>query len=649
VTAEFEERALVRCALARLGVARLALGCFDASFPSEPDEDVAHGSPYGRGAARFFAWARDRGFGVVQMGPQGETSPVNPSPYDGALFVRSTLSLALAPLVEQGWLSAAGMDRLVRRARQTPREAPHRAAPEVARPRIEEAIDEALRALDAPDDRGAERRRRLAGFEAHHPWLERQALYAAACAEHGDAFLDVVRGPRGDTVELDRHLFDPRAGEQWRALARRDDLTRRHPDAIRRFVLAQHLIRGQHEQLRARLHADGLALYGDLQIGVSVRDRWAYAPLFLARYAMGAPPSRTTPAGQAWGYPVLDPALYGEPCTTREGPALAFVRARLEDALGAYDGVRIDHPHGHVDPWVYAMSAEDVAGEPGDRDPLVAVRAGARLFGAPDLPDHPALAALAIARPEQLDRAHARWDDGWVRALSDAQVTRYAAALAVMIDVLRAHGRDPRALAVEVLSTLPYPLGRALARFGLGRFRITQKASADDPRDAYRSEHAEPPDWIMIGNHDTEPIWALVDRWAAEGAHDARARRLADRIAPAGADDAARAALARSLAADPRALAAAHAAELFTSRAESVLVFVGDLLGWRAPFNVPGTVSPQNWSQRVPPDFEASYRTMRAEGTAIDLRRALATALRARGGEESNALAARLDALAAQG
>ena len=44
---------------------------------------------------------------------------------------------------------------------------------------------------------------------------------------------------------------------------------------------------------------------------------------------MGAPPSRTNPEGQAWGYPVLDPALYRGP-EGRPGRALAFFIARLD-------------------------------------------------------------------------------------------------------------------------------------------------------------------------------------------------------------------------------------------------------------------------------------------------------------------------------
>jgi hypothetical protein len=52
-------------------------------------------------------------------------------------------------------------------------------------------------------------------------------------------------------------------------------------------------------------------------------------------------------------------------------------------------------------------------------------------------------------------------------------------------------------------------------------------------------------------------------------------------------------------------------------------------------YNTPGTVGDHNWSLRVPRDYERSYLEMRARGAALDLPRALALALRARGGAES--------------
>ena len=79
-----------------LGILRLVFAIHDQSFPSQSDEDVGRGSPYGRGARDLYAFVKALGFDAVQMGPQGDTSRANPSPYDGAHFTKSPLSLALS-------------------------------------------------------------------------------------------------------------------------------------------------------------------------------------------------------------------------------------------------------------------------------------------------------------------------------------------------------------------------------------------------------------------------------------------------------------------------------------------------------------------------------------------------------------------------
>ena len=133
---------------------------------------------------------------------------------------------------------------------------------------------------------------------------------------------------------------------------------------------------------------------------------------------------------------------------------------------------------------------------------------------------------------------------------------------------------------------------------------MTQKANLDDPRDVYRSENARAEDWIMVGNHDTPPMWALVDVWHGTPTAARRAAHLAERLEP---DPAARASFAASLRASPGRLATAMFAELFASPARSVSIFVSDLLGYRETYNAPGTVSDDNWRLRVAPDFAAEY------------------------------------------
>jgi 4-alpha-glucanotransferase len=591
---------LVRAARARLGVDRLVVSIHQVSFPAG-DDDLGYGTPCSAAGGALCAYLADLGATGVALGPDGVTAAGDPSPYVGSALARDPLGVALGPLAAAGLLDERALAAAVA-DRPDPERADHARAWLTQRRLLRQI------AARIGSDAGWAARRRSARAAA--PWLAAEARFEALAAAVGHD--DWRRWPGGG--------------------ARDDDDDAGDPAAAAAFELGQLIAADQHAELRARLAGLGLAVAGDLAAGISARDRWVlprgFGPLFLPGYAMGAPPSRTNPDGQPWDFPVLDPRRMGP-----DGAARAFLVARADRVLGDHDGLRVDHPHGWVCPWVYRT---------GQPDPVRAVQAGARLFESPDLPDHPELAALARVRPDQLDRSRPRHDDAWVRALEPAQIEAYAAGVDLLVERVHARGRGVGDLMVEVLSTCPRPLAAVLARHGLGRFRVTQKARVDDPDDVYRGDRAAPADWIMIGNHDTPPLGAVLARWRGTDEVARRAAYLAGRLAPTGE---ARAALAGRLERDQRLLATAMLAELFLGPARNVLVFWADLFGVTEPFNRPGVVDRANWSLRVPPDFAAARAAAVADGRAPALGAALAWALEARGLDadaDGRALAARL-------
>jgi 4-alpha-glucanotransferase len=582
---------LVAEALDQCGVRRLVLAVHDASFPAGAD-DLGRGSPYSAAAEDFLGFVRELGFTGVQLGPPGQTTLHDPSPYDGAAFSRSEQSVAV------GRLPGVPAALLAELCAARPPAAEDRVDHGFAWQAQAQALDAAWTAF-----RTSGRAAELAQFRARSgSWLVRDGVYAALSRHYGSEDFATWPAPDRDPPDAQR------LGE----------LARRHAEQVDRHSFGQWILARQHQGLRAKARALELKLYGDLQTGLSLRDRWALRPLFLPGYWMGAPPSRTNPQGQPWGYPVFDPRRHHQP-----GGPLAQLRERVDRMLGDYDGLRIDHPHGLVCPWVYRADNPDA---------LAAVQAGARLHASPDLPDHPALAELAIARADQLAAGEAggpRWADNWVERLEPAQVDRYALLLDAVVERARAHGRDVGDLVCEVLSTWPYPLRRVMARHKLGCFRIAQKANLAHPADVYRAENAQPPDWVMLGNHDTPPIWLVIDRWRGTPRLDEWATHLARRLER---DQREQPALAARLLAQPERLAEAMLADLVASRAQNVMVFFPDLLGMQAVYNRPGTFDPGNWTLRVPHDYARLYHERSRAGRALSLPRVLALALRARGG-----------------
>jgi hypothetical protein len=254
---------------------------------------------------------------------------------------------------------------------------------------------------------------------------------------------------------------------------RRQVLEEKYALSLERYALAQVLLLRQHFAFRRRMQGLGLKIYGDVQVGFSQSDTWSLQGLLLRGYFLGAPPSRTNLEGQPWSYQVLDPAQY-QGANGQPGPVLHFVAERLGKMLHEFDGLRLDHPHGLVCPWVYRAD---------DPDPYHAVQNGARLFASPDLSDHPELARHAIVQPEQFNREQPRYADHWVHDLSSEQVKRYALLIDVIMEQVAANGRYKEDILCEVLSTEPLPLQRVRLRHGLGRFRATAKTIRTIPTD----------------------------------------------------------------------------------------------------------------------------------------------------------------------
>ena len=198
----------------------------------------------------------------------------------------------------------------------------------------------------------------LAAFRAQAaPWLERDGLFEALAAEHGS------NDPRSWPAR-DRDLFA--GASETAAPGRRQELAVRHAGLLERRAFSQFLLHLQHSVFQQGLRERAMALFGDLQIGLSPRDAWAWrelCPCATSSWARRRKPDH--PIGQPWGYPVLSPFLTQSRFSGQSGiawrprPALAFVRLRIdEQMLREYDGLRIDHPHGWVCPWVYGRASK---------------------------------------------------------------------------------------------------------------------------------------------------------------------------------------------------------------------------------------------------------------------------------------------------
>jgi hypothetical protein len=129
---------------------------------------------------------------------------------------------------------------------------------------------------------------------------------------------------------------------------------------------------------------------------------------------------------------------------------------------------------------------------------------------------------------------------------------------------------------------------------------------------------------MMLGTHDTATIWQLADTWCSSEIGFDWGQYLAGLLDPSPGNEARAVANSR----DPGTLVNACFMAMLRSRARNISVFFADLFGMTGRYNRPGVVSDQNWSLRVPNDFEEHYERQLKQGRALDVAKCLLEARR---------------------
>jgi len=288
-----------------------------------------HGSgDFGPGAFHFVDWLASAGQRLWQLLPTHPPGPGH-SPYQSvSAFAGSELMVALEPLVERGWLTAA-----------TPPAFPaHEADWAQVAPWRMQRLREAAAGFFARATR-AERDAFDAWCAREAGWLDDYALFMAIDRAHR------ARGGEGGWWAWDA----PLAARELPALAA---AARELADETAFWRFAQWCFDTQWAALHAYARERGVAVMGDLPIFVAHHsaDCWARPDLyfldahFQPTVVAGVPPDYFSATGQRWGNP-----LYRWERMAADG--FAWWTARIRRALSLADVCRIDHFRGFAGYW----------------------------------------------------------------------------------------------------------------------------------------------------------------------------------------------------------------------------------------------------------------------------------------------------------
>lgn len=173
--------------------------------------------------------------------------------------------------------------------------------------------------------------RRFVG--ANDDWLGPYALFCALRDEYGDE--------RAKWGELEH--YSGAEAERYMAQHRRE---------VDYYRFVQYILDGQLRVARTIAHAYGVALKGDIPIGVAPTgaDVWQSPALFNTTMSAGAPPDAFAAEGQNWGFPTYNWQRMAD-------DGYAWWRRRLCKMGEYFDAYRLDHVLGFFRIWEIPRTA----------------------------------------------------------------------------------------------------------------------------------------------------------------------------------------------------------------------------------------------------------------------------------------------------
>lgn len=607
-----EAKNIIKEALKVLNKKHLAFIAHANSFPAETGRNTGFGSVNSNAAKKLMNFLSGV-FTDVQLGPAGKTKSIDASPYTGTIFSNNPLFIDLEQLTTSDWYNILSVETYNQITENNPNKNTNRTAYSYIFNAQEKALKEAFENFKKTSCKDLK-----AQFETYKEknkfWLEKDSLYEALTIEHGNDYWPMWQS------ETDKCLFNPQNEKQRTEYAKRiAELKEKYADVINYYSFCQFVISVQNEKSREYAQSKGLKMIADRQVAFSDRDNWAYQSYFLKGWCLGCPPDYFSEDGQMWGFPVMDPEkLFNKDGSLGEGGLLMkeLYKKMFTENPG---GVRIDHMVGLIDPWVYVSG----------KKPKIEEGAG-RLYSSPE---HPILSRYAVATMDDLNQDVEADKEERILKLTDEQIKLYGRLVEkIVIGAAKEVGLDKDSIVCEDLGTLTHPVVSVMKKYDLQGMKLIQFVVPEKPEHPYRCKNINERSWAMVGTHDNEPIAMWANQTVHTEAGYLNGKNLAEDLWPdATAEEKEQVAVRCSN--DAAFLTQTKLVELFACKAENIQIFFTDFLGMYEVYNRPGTSGDQNWSLRIPDNYEEVYCNNLKEGKALNLPLILKLAIEARGHE----------------
>ena len=354
---------LIQAAKKELDIKDTTAIVFDFNVPSEKGKNIGIGTSFSENMKPFMSFVKDMtGATSIQMQPQGKLEPNNYSPYSGTTFAYGAHIIDLEKLSTSEYASILDKETVLNADNNYQGDKINREYRTDYKYSLEEEriIPNALAKAFANfktkfennDSQAIKLKNEFLAFKQENNfWLEKENLFRILEQQYGTT--DFYKWG-----EEDKNLFSSTTDKEVRT-QRINQIKEEFSEEFELQSFVQFLADKQQKETHKDLNAQGIKIYGDCLLGFSYGEMWANKDCFRENLFYGGPdPNCTQTNGiQTWGLPALDYTKLGE-CgedgdTSKLGETGKLLYEKYKTFLQRYDGLRVDAAWQFITPFVY--------------------------------------------------------------------------------------------------------------------------------------------------------------------------------------------------------------------------------------------------------------------------------------------------------
>ncbi len=560
---EPEYRSAINEAKRYLGIKNISMIIHGSCYPAGGQFDGGIGSPFSKQAEELIKFEKLHGFNANQLGPMGEVTRGNISPYSGTVFAKNHLFINLKELTTQKYgniLSPQTYRNVILQNSQKENQGTNYTfseffeAFEIYDIALKEAYKNFKLKLNIGDKTLQNLNKEFEKFKAQKGEESLQeGLFQVLTRMYGTMDTSVWE------KDVDRNLITLLRKRDPKAIERYNQLTSRYKNDIDTFIFGQFIADKQMKENKEFREDLDFVYINDLLVGFSPSEEWIHRDAFLEGFKLGCPDGGKL-GPQLWEIPVLDPnKLFNQDGTL--GPAGKLLKNKIESAFESCENVRIDHALGLVDPYIYDKRSVSITNGYLDRSK----------FYANNLSNLP----------------HLDPNGNYKKILER-----------IVLPLLKKHDLKPEDAIWEDLGTQTETFKNI--------YYAQNKLPGITQLEWCRGENSPHNNTALIGSHDSDPAIKMIKKdWIRN--HDAwNVDYLSGYLNSDPTREKDRAKFKQKIITNPMEQVKAKFMELFTS-ANNIQISFADFFGIDKTYNIGGVESNNNWKLRLNSNYEDTY------------------------------------------